>query len=323
MEHILGVMSAHELFDFMSQITDEMAAEYERIHRRAAGDPGTAGDEGEENWADLMREWLPPIYQVVTKGQILSASGRLSHHVDVLVLRPSYPKKLRNKKKYLAAGVIAAFECKTTLKADHVTSAMERAVEIRSLLPSRNGTPYQELHGPIIYGLLAHSHSWKSEGSRPVDNIERALLEADRSKVTHPSQMLELVCVSDLATWVAMRTAFSGPSSGDWSPTMAQFYGPVGSATSAYVCASRESQGQKASFTPVGTMLASLLYKMAWGDTDLRPLADYFHSAGMWGTADGEMRLWPESIYSDAVRSRVTSTALARGRGWDEWQVLF
>ena len=44
----------HDLHKFMSQVTDEMASEYQRIHARAEEDPGTAGDEGEENWATLL-----------------------------------------------------------------------------------------------------------------------------------------------------------------------------------------------------------------------------------------------------------------------------
>ena len=42
----------HELFDFMGQVTREMSDEYERIRRRALEDPGTAGDEGEEDSDD-------------------------------------------------------------------------------------------------------------------------------------------------------------------------------------------------------------------------------------------------------------------------------
>ena len=49
----------HDLYDFMQQISNEMAAEYDRIQKRATEDPGTAGDQGEENWAELLRGWLP------------------------------------------------------------------------------------------------------------------------------------------------------------------------------------------------------------------------------------------------------------------------
>ena len=45
----------HDLYDFMQQVSDEMSTEYHRIQRRAAEDPGTAGDQGEENWAGMLR----------------------------------------------------------------------------------------------------------------------------------------------------------------------------------------------------------------------------------------------------------------------------
>ena len=38
----------HDLYDFMKQVTNDMSLEYHRIQKRAAEDPGTAGDQGEE-----------------------------------------------------------------------------------------------------------------------------------------------------------------------------------------------------------------------------------------------------------------------------------
>ena len=109
----------HDLHDFMRQLQDRMAANYKQIQKRASEDPGTAGDQGEKNWANLLRGWLPRTYEVVTKGRILGQDGRASPQVDVLVLKSIYPKQLieEGEKMYLAAGVAAAFECKTTLTA--------------------------------------------------------------------------------------------------------------------------------------------------------------------------------------------------------------
>jgi hypothetical protein len=45
----------HDLHDYVSQLSRKMEAEYARIRKTAAADPGTAGDEGEENWAQLPR----------------------------------------------------------------------------------------------------------------------------------------------------------------------------------------------------------------------------------------------------------------------------
>jgi len=41
----------HDLNDFVQFASKQMAEEYRRIQMRAKEDPGTARDQGEENWA--------------------------------------------------------------------------------------------------------------------------------------------------------------------------------------------------------------------------------------------------------------------------------
>jgi hypothetical protein len=307
----------------MRQISAEMSAEYARIQMRATEDPGTAGDQGEENWAELLREWLPRSYEVVTKGRIISQEGVTSPQIDVLVLKGAYPKKLLNKKLYLAAGVAAAFECKTTLKASHVSEAVENCVKIKSLYPDRTGTPYRELHSPLVYGLLAHSHSWKGEGSTPDRNIEQKLQEVDGLHVSHPRQQLDLLCVADLAAWTSSKTTFVGPRQNpNWS-AMASVYGPNGSATSAFMGRARTYPQQAEQFTPIGVLISYISQKLAWEDPLLRDLADYYRITNIAGSGMGYVRMWPSSIYSEEIRPRVEAGMLSSGKPWDEWAVAF
>lgn len=227
----------HDLHDFMRQMSHEMSEEYDRIQKRATEDPGTAGDQGEENWAELIRGWIPHTYEVVTKGRIISQDGQTSPQIDVLILKDIYPKKLLTKKLYLAAGVAAAFECKTTLKAQHIQRAMETCARVKNLYPTRRGTPYKELHTPILYGLLAHSHSWKGNKSTPVNNITQKLYISDLQYVSHPREVLDVLCVADLGTWLSFMLTFLGPGQVDYSsnPWMIEKYGPNGSAVSYYM----------------------------------------------------------------------------------------
>ena len=176
----------HDLHHFMQQLSNEMAAEYNRIQMRATEDPGTAGDQGEENWAKLLRGWLPRTYEVVTKGRIINHAGEASPQVDILVLKSFYPKQLHANKHYLSAGVAAVFECKTRLKASHIEEAMQACIKIQKLSRHREGTPYKDLHSPIVYGLLAHSHNWKEKNSKPENNIGLKLTESYMSDVLHP-----------------------------------------------------------------------------------------------------------------------------------------
>lgn len=312
---------AHELFKFVEQVTHDMASEYQRIQERAREDPGTAGDEGEENWASLFREWLPPTYPVRTKGRILSSEGEASDQLDVMVLSPAYPRKLLDKKMYLGSGVVAAFEAKITLKAAHVKRAVETAARLRRLLPPRWGTPYRELHSPMMFGLLAHSHSWKAAESRPEDSIERALIEADAEFVRHPRELLDVVCVSDLATWASTRTTFFGPAMFQPWDTMSPQHGESGSASTAYM--RQTANERQPNPAPVGVLIAKLLTRFAWEDASVRPLADYFRLAGLFGAAEGRPVQWSSHIYSEVVRSRVESGQLTNGEAWDEWSVAF
>jgi hypothetical protein len=313
----------HDLLDFMRQISAEMSAEYDRIQMRATEDPGTAGDQGEENWAELLRDWIPRTYEVVTKGRIISQEGETSPQIDVLVLKGAYPKKLLNKKLYLAAGVAAAFECKTTLKASHISEAMANCSTIKSLYPKRPGTPYKELHSPLVYGLLAHSHSWKGENSTPEQNIEQKLHEVDAQCINHPRLQLDILCVADLAAWTSSKSTFIGPRQvPDWS-TMAPIYGCNGSAASAYIGHTREGEQQIDQFTPIGVLISYLSRKLAWENPSLRDLADYYRISNIAGPGKGDMRMWPSSIYSEEIRSRVEAGSLSNGKPWDEWHIGF
>jgi hypothetical protein len=322
----------HDLKDFMRQLSDEMAAEYIRIQKRATEDPGTAGDQGEENWAELLRGWLPRTYEVVTKGRIIGQDGRTSPQVDVLVLKSIYPKQLieEGQKIFLAAGVAAAFECKTTLKAEHIEQAVKTCAEVKNLYPAREGTPYKELHAPIVYGLLAHSHSWKGPNSTPEDNIRQKLLESDRLHVLHPRECVDMLCIADFGTWISGKLTFiyPSPSSVSDGSSLNQWrdfqYVLEGAAQTTYVRHTRFHDKQTKNFTPIGTLISNLSRRLAWEDVALRDLVDYYQITKIGGVGMGGFRDWPISIYSQDVINRIKSSGLlSKTTTWDEWQIAF
>lgn len=316
-------METNDLFDFMNSATQEIENEYKRIQKRATEDPGTAGDQGEENWATLLRNWLPSTFQIVTKGRILSHKGIASPQVDVIVLQPEYPKHLLDKKLYLAGGVLAVFECKVTLKSKHIEEFIKNSIEVKGHLQEQKGTPYKEIQSQIIYGLLAHSHSWKGDNSTPIQNIESKLWDCDNLYITHPIQTPDIICIADLATWSTSKITFIGPRQIPNWENMIEIYGPNGSATTAYVCHSKESENQTEFFTPIGAMLTSLLNKLAWEYPNLRTFARYFELTNIRGSGGGAIRNWDSSIYSDEIRRKVESGQLSNGIFWDEWSVGF
>lgn len=123
----LGV--PHDLAYLIKESVDKIAHEYERTQQLAKEDPGTSGDQVEENWAEILRQWLPRTFHVVTKGRIVSSKGLSSNQIDVLILSPFYPQGLLSNKLYIAAGVLAAFECKRTLRRSHILRLSRLALD--------------------------------------------------------------------------------------------------------------------------------------------------------------------------------------------------
>ena len=316
-------MEGHDIHDFMASAQRTLQEEYARIQKRATEDPGTAGDQGEENWAALFRLWLPSYFHIVTKGRILTESGYASPQVDVIVLSPSYPKILLDKKLYLAGGVAAAFECKTTLKAEHVKSAQETSAALRKNLPKREGSPYKELNSTIIYGLLAHSHSWKGESSTPFENIEKALWKSDSDYVTHPVQCIDFVCVADLGTWAVSKMTYLSPRLPIYSEAIAAIHGKDGSANHSYCCHGIGQDRQKDYFSPVAALLSGVYSRLAWTFLDMRSLEEYFRKVDLLGSGQGSIRQWDISIYSEKIRNRVYNGLLSNGVPFDEWHIAF
>ncbi len=313
----------HDIHEFVRRSQVALQEEYTRIRKRASEDPGTAGDQGEENWATLLRQWLPQYFHVVTKGRVITDNGYVSPQVDVLVLYPSYPRLLLDKKLYLSGGVAAAFECKTTLTAADVKEAVKFSAELKRAIPKRQGTPYKELHAGIVYGLLAHSHSWKGQESKPIENIRNNLHDADQKFVAHPRECIDYIAVSDLATWSVSKMSYVGPSLGNYDDDMKRIYGENGCATSAYMCASIGGEMQTDQFSPIGALLSGLFSDLAWIFSDMRPLEEYFRRVNLLGSGKGGMRLWDLSVYSDLTRKRVNQGRLSNGAFYDEWGLVF
>jgi hypothetical protein len=333
----------HDLFSFLKQSSDEIQAEYERIVARSANDPGTAGDEGEENWRKLFSDWLPPAYRVVTKGCILFPDGALSPQIDVVVLNPEYPRGLAEagKKVYLAGGVLAVFECKLTLRSSHFKEAFACSRFLAEKSRKRWGSPYRELHKPMLHGLLAHSHEWTAPASQPAENVSRGLRTALEG-LDHPRSMLDVVCVSNLGTWTAFKTYVMGSTHMDqehnrfvWQPMFVPFlhalYGEHRQ--------SRNVDGNTP-FTNVGALVVYVLTRLGRERPDLRPIADFFHSVpGLAGDAIGTARDWPfTDVFSDPVREAIdllrsrdpqaaplllTNGIETRRDFWSEWNSVF
>jgi hypothetical protein len=309
----------HDLLDFMQQTSDTIQAEYARIVKRSHEDPGTTGEEGEENWKALLKNWLPPQFPLVTRGRLIFVDGHVSPQIDLLILNPAYPPGLLHKKLYLSAGVIAAFECKITLRSGHINEASKTAEGLTKHLPSRTGSPYREMNRPMVYGLLAHSHEWKARGSKPAENVQKHLDTINECEIKHPREMLDLLCVSDLGTWTASKTHLGGK-------TILTGYASHQSSLLAR---------KERAHTHVGSMVLHLLMRLGRERPEIRPFVEYFYVVGIGGSTETHCRAWPADLYSEEVRSRLPQIASQNWRKgqysgdfwsdlfWGEWDSLF
>lgn len=318
----------HELAVFLRQDASEMQSEYNRIRTRTVEDPGTAGDEGEEAWAEVLRDWLPERYEVVTKGRLLSSDGRAGPQLDIIVLRPGYPRRLLNKKLYLVGGVIAAFECKNTLTAEHVRRCFAQARAIDELITFRKETPFGQIVPQIYFGLLAHSTVWHSEDEAVRRRID-ALLQEGLARATSCRYSPSLLCVSDLQCWSTMRMAYDGPGlmpEEIWQIRRERAGLPAEGCHSVqynrYAQVENWPEAQPP-FNPLSHAIAAIFARIAHEDASTRLLSQYFYAAGLEGSGvPVAARTFPLSDYPETVR-RWLPTRLSDGERGSEWQIIF
>lgn len=302
---ITNSLKKHEVHKFIKMSEETILAKYKQIRERTIEDPGTAGDRGEQSWANLLKEWLPPYFQIETKGRILFENDTTSDQIDVVILNPAYPKLLLEDKLYIAGGVVAAFECKNTLKKTHIKKAVSTAAKIKKDLPIGIGTPYKELNSQIIFGVLAHSHTW--EGADVIQRVTDELSEADKQHVQSPLECLDFLCIADLATWLTGKTSYLK------HPHAEKFaycgYEKDGNVSTSYVAFPKFKENDTDFNSPIGIMLTDLYSKIAYHFPDMQRIEKYFSrvNLGLLNSGGGNVRNWPLSVYSDTVQQRLLS----------------
>ena len=298
---------------------DNRTAEFNYIQERSAEHLTNMTNNGEQSWAKLLRGSLPPTYEVVTKGRIISRDGRISQRVDVLVLRHARSDKLRDRNLYSADCVAAAFDCKPTLSIEHIVRAMKACTEIKRLYPTRVGTPYRELHAPIIYGVLARSYSWKGEGTKPESDIEKVLSASDSAYILHPRECLDLLCVANLGTWKIVKVLTPLALVSHHKAQMRSVLRSGFTLQTAYMMAQSAHKNQSSHFTPTGSFIFNLSRKLAWEDSRLGDMSRYYRGMRMERLGLGKPRPWNFS-FSKAVVRQLRNHGL-NFDDWSEWSV--
>ncbi len=268
----------HDFFQLMAAVNDDILNDFRIVRRRSREDPGTAGDQVEEQWADVLRRWLPATYHIVTKGRILFPNETASPQVDILVLRPSYPLGLRNKKYFFSGGVLAAFECKLTLRARDLVKAFQTCHKIKKNTVDCTGTPQDELCKLPIFGVLAHSHDIRDKGNKSIlyEKIEQTYPKfAD-----HLSELVDIICVADDATIPLVIDVLIGPNLENNLALELKDIGETEAISAWYFMHSAEKKNRRRSGDALAVLISNLTRRLALHEPTIRDWADHLEVLG-------------------------------------------
>ena len=239
--------------------------------------------------------------------------------MDLIVLSPEYPKQLVECKRYLSKGVVAAFECKTTLRKDNIREVFENSKSLNAMLERESGSPRKELQSPIFYGLLAHSHEWKKDKSRPAENITKAIMNCFNSEVDHPIEMPDIFCVADVGVWNSFKAIIPPqPDIYPEDPEKRQALEFDKLTIRAGYCGSMDNSEL---YTPVGELIFKLLEEMAWKYPRMRDICSYMQKLNIEGSAQGTLKSWnPSTVLSREIIKNIG--LLNTERRWDNWGMV-
>lgn len=94
----------------------QLAEERKKLKATSRCNPDSAGECTEDIFAELVRNLIPDEFKVVTRARIEFDNPGESPQLDLVILKPGGEKRLNNLKSYPLSSVLAAFECKLTLR---------------------------------------------------------------------------------------------------------------------------------------------------------------------------------------------------------------
>lgn len=272
-----------ELSNQLAVVAAKVANDYRDAQEAArGGDIQLAGHDGEGTWRRILSEWLPG-FPVKSRRYIVGPGGR-SQEIDLVLLRPDYPTPLIEESTVLASGVVAAFECKLTLKRPHIAQAIALKAQLTKV--AGDATSIEgALRGPIPLALL--SHSADSFFQKPdfsghlTDEYEFQSASIDR-----PSDELDALLVADRAFFSTMRMTLS-PKTFDPLELLP---------SSAFT---QHNSGKGLAGTPILQFLMWLQRRVSADGQS--PLHSFSSEFGVFG-ADGHPKYWPMEIYPEHHR---------------------
>lgn len=139
--------------------------------RRQIPHTGTAGSEGELLWLNVLAEHLPRRY-AIRRGIVIDSRGARSDAIDLIVYDPQYTPVFLAQDEHayvFAEAVYAVIEVKTSITAENIRYAGDKAASVRGLhrtsaeIVHAGGTHQPRPLFPILGGVVALEHNWPNQ----------------------------------------------------------------------------------------------------------------------------------------------------------------
>jgi hypothetical protein len=161
------------------------------VSRETISHPTAKGDVSEDQWRDLLREYLPQRYSVA-KAFVVDCNAATSDQIDIVIFDRQYcPFILNERSAYYipAESVYAVFEVKQNLTLAHVREAAAHAASVRRLkrtsapIPTASGVLPPRAPTPILAGLLTLESDWTPPFGEPFRTALGALAPEEQLDV--------------------------------------------------------------------------------------------------------------------------------------------
>lgn len=304
-------MADYSYATVLAGLQRKIEKDYARLFAIASeGDPQRAGHGGEYTWVKLLKKWLPSSYKVGTRKYIIPEDGTSPHEWDIVVFRPNCPPQMRKSEAVLAGGVAAAFSVKTTLTGKLIKEELPKAIELKRSMLRRSGSLRDEILPLFPCGILAHSHSWTKSNTKanhptPSDRVTTTLVELEDGLVRHPRELIDFICVADVAAWMTTRVTHvpevAMPADWPFRPYLSKDYPWVAVTTLLSTAKMPYPDEAVLGFnfgpnvaleSPVGAFITALLVRLSYSDPALSPIAESLQVNGTLGLMHGKPRGW-------------------------------
>jgi hypothetical protein len=287
---------SHEHYEWLAEVATEIERDYMKsrveLERRGTAATQEVGHRSESAWGRVFREWLPPTYLIGYRKYLLLETGDTlkTRETDLVVFHPSYPKSLRDRTTVLASGVAAAFSTKRTLDRAGLEEAITASHLLHRGMKKRAATLRDDVVPSVFYGLLAHSHSWKSQRSEVEKKISAILREHEVN--SRPREGIDLVCIADLNCWSRITTTITHAVSQSVQTNQRVAVAPAVN-TGLGHSESISEDSKEIVLPPISVLITELLGKLATNDPSSRPIADGLRVTGTSGSGRADMISWP------------------------------